>query len=116
MARVTFHRVTYISPLHVGAIQTVTCVAGYLLGCAVSAFTWYGVGVAIAAGAGFFGGVLAAIVFDLVAPWFGGVRVRFVEEPAPDPGTRKPCPKCGAQVRSDRSFCPECDFSFPDAL
>ena len=55
-------------------------------------------------------------MFDIVAPWFGGLRIMLAVEPArAGARTGKPCPKCGARVRVDRSFCPSCDHSFADA-
>ena len=83
---------------------------------------------------GFVAGVLLATLFNILARHLGGIRVRLepVEEDEtvvadftteegepsdplrPSKGTSKikACPECGFEIRSDRSFCPECDHSF----
>ena len=57
------------------------------------------------------GGVIGAIVFDLLAPRLGGVPVHLVAA-AEDVGHLAQCPSCGAEVLAGVSFCPECDHDF----
>lgn len=83
---------------------------------------------------GFLTGLVGTGLFNLIAPKIGGLPLLLSEEAAdrrdPRPeeqsaadllatpvGTseRKACPACGAKVRADRSFCPECDHSFEQA-
>jgi hypothetical protein len=75
-------------------------------------------------------GLVGVMLFNAVAPRFGGVPLTLSEQPdpiaaalegprLPDPlavpegsRERKICPVCDAEVRLDRSFCPECDHTF----
>ncbi len=133
------YRVDHISPTDVALVLSIVEIVGYalfviillVLGTEVRAVTLVTYGIAVWFGA-FLGGLILAIVYNVVAGLHGGVRVGLVlqsevadtsavrpdsqpfDPMAPSPPTtqRKTCPSCDARIRADRSFCPECDHSF----
>jgi len=67
--------------------------------------------------AAFVGGLILAAIYNVLARFTGGVRLRLSlvergEAAGPGAAGTKRCPQCQAEVRSDLSFCPECDHVF----
>src|SRR5437868_160635 len=76
-------RLLYVSPLQLGLLALVNVVCVYLALCACSFVSWSWVQLAISAVAGFVGGALQAVLFDIVAPRFGGLKIELVAEHPP---------------------------------
>ena len=134
-------RLVYVGPVGVGIVAVATAAAGLVLSQVLTSmdhhrpFDWELV--ILGSLGSFAGAVLAAWLFNLVAPMFGGVRLWLRLESAPNtdaaptrdgpghsprdlaetaarpaPPGKRACPACGVSVRGDRTFCPDCGHDF----
>lgn len=134
------YRLTYVSPLDMAVVFAVLAVLGYVLNALLVSDADVGVEellawAVVALFSGLFGGLFFTILFNMVARRVGGIEIHLAAVPKPEhgdvsadadsaavdllaarvpTGARKECPSCGATIRAELSFCPECDHSFDD--